>query len=67
MIFIDSYFFYDIWALPGQLNLFILQWEEVPSSRFDLTVLDSSDRKGTRTYIVATKDKKDGIYIYRHR
>ena len=57
---IASYFFSNIWVLFGQLDLFILQWEEVPGSGFDLTVLDPSDRKGTATYIVATKDKEKG-------
>ena len=28
---IASYFFSDIWVLFGQLDLFILQWEEVPA------------------------------------
>ena len=35
----------------GQLDLFILQWEEVLCSGFDLTVLDPSDRRGTDTYV----------------
>ena len=35
----------------GQLDLFILQWEEVSGSGFDLTVLDPSDRKGTDMYV----------------
>ena len=35
----------------GQLDLFILQWEEVPGSGFDLTVLDPSDRRGNDTYV----------------
>ena len=38
-------------GLFGQLDLFILQWEEVPGCGFDLTVLDPSDRKGTDTYV----------------
>ena len=42
---VASYFFFDIWVLFGQLDLFILQWEEVLCSGFDLTVLDPSDRK----------------------
>ena len=58
---IASYFFSDIWVLFGLLDLLILQWEEVPGSGFDLTVLDPSDRKGNRhVCIVATKDKKMG-------
>ena len=48
---IASYFFSDIWVLFGQLDLFILQWEEVLCSGFDLTVLDPSDRRGTDTYV----------------
>ena len=48
---VASYFFSDIWVLSGQLDLFIFQWEEVPGSGFDLTVLDPSDRKGTDTYV----------------
>ena len=38
--FIASYFFSYIWVLFGQLDLFILQWEEVLYDGFDLTVLD---------------------------
>ena len=37
----------------GQLDLFILQWEEVLCSGFDLTVLDPSDRKGIDTYALS--------------
>ena len=48
---IASYFFSDIWVLLGQLDLFILQWEEVLCDGFDLTVLDPSDRRGTGTYV----------------
>ena len=50
-LLIASYFFSDIWVLFGQLDLFILQWEEVLGSGFDLTVLDPSDRRGTDTYV----------------
>ena len=39
------------WVLFGQLDLFILPWEEVLCSGFDLTVLDPSDRKGNDTYV----------------
>ena len=48
----------------GQLDLFMLQWEEVPGSAFDLTVpgsgfdltvLDPSDRRGTDTYVSLLK------------
>ena len=38
-------------GLFGQLDLFILQWEEVLCSGFDLTVLDPSGTKGTDTYV----------------
>ena len=48
---IASYFFSDIWVLFGQLDLFILQWEEVLCSGFNLMVLDPSDRRGTDTYV----------------
>ena len=47
-----SYFFSDIWISFDQLDLFILQWEEVPGSGFDLMVLDPSDRRGTDTYVL---------------
>ena len=40
-----------IWVLFGQLDLFILQWEEVLCNGFDLTVFDPSDRRGTDTYV----------------
>ena len=53
-------------GLLVQLDLFILQWEEVPRSGFDLTVLDPSDRKGTDTYVSLLLRIKDEIYIYRH-
>ena len=45
MISIASYFFSDIWVLFGQLDIFILLWEEVLCDGFDLMVLDPSDRK----------------------
>ena len=55
---IASYFFSDIWVLFGQLDLFILQWEEVLCSGFDLTVLNPSDRKDNKMRsISATIDK----------
>ena len=64
-LYIMSYFFSDIWVLYRQLDLFILQWEEVLCSGFDLTVLDPSDRKGNDTYcIVAIEDKKMGFISY---
>ena len=63
-LLIASYFFSDIWVLSGQLDLFILQWEEVLCSGFDLTVLDPSDRRGAGThFIIAIKDKKIDLII----
>ena len=50
-LLIASYFFSDIWVLFGQLDLFILQWEDVLCSGFDLTVLDTGGRRGTNTYV----------------
>ena len=38
-------------GLFGQLDLFILQWEEVLCDGFDLTVLDPSDKKGNDMYV----------------
>ena len=61
---IASYFFSDIWVLFGQLDLFILQWEEVLCSGFDLTVLDPSDRRGTDTYVLLLLRINDGVYLY---
>ena len=49
----------------GQLDQFILQWEEVLCSGFDLMVLDPSDRRGTDTSIVASKDKTMGLSLHR--
>ena len=49
----------------GQLDLFILQWEEVLCSQFDIMVLDPSDRRGTDTSIVASKDKTMGLSLHR--
>ena len=48
----------------GQLDLFILQWEEVPGSGFDLTVLDTSDRKRTDTYVsLPLRIKRWDLYL----
>ena len=63
-MFIASYFFSDIWVLFGQLDLFILQWEEVLCSGFDLTVLDPSDRRGTDTYVSLLLRINGGVYLY---
>ena len=63
VIYILDYYilviFSDIWVLFGQLDLFILQWEEVLCDGFDLAVSSPSDRRGSdaRMYI---KDKKMG-------
>ena len=63
MVIFESLF--ELSVLFGQLDLFILQWEEVLCDGYDLTVLDPSDRKGTDTYcIVAIEDKKMGFISY---
>ena len=65
---IASYFFSDIWVLSDQLDPFILQWEEVPNSGFDLTVLDPSDRKGTATYVsLLLTIKRRDLYLPPYR
>ena len=51
MIIIASYFFSDIWVLFGQLDLFILQWEEVLCDGFDRIVFFPSDRGGNETHM----------------
>ena len=66
MIIIASYFFSDIWVLFGQLDIFILQWEEVLCDGFDLTVLDPSGRKGTDTYVSSLlRIKRRGLSLHR--
>ena len=61
---IASYFSSDIWVLFGQLDIFILQWEEVRGSGFNLTVLDPSDRKGTDTYVsLLLRIKRWDLYL----
>ena len=63
---IASYFFSDISVLFSQLDLFILQWEEVLCSGFDLTVLDPSDRRGTDTYVsLLLRIKRWGLSLHR--
>jgi len=43
-----------------------LQWEEVLCSGFDLTVLDSSDRKGTDMYVLLLlRIKRWGLSLHR--
>ena len=63
-MFIASYFFSDIWVLFGQLDLFILQWEEVLCDGFDLTVFDPSDRRGIDTYVSLLLSIKRWVYFY---
>ena len=68
MIAYSIVFFSDIWVLFGQLDLFILQWEEVLCDGFDLTVLDPSDRKGTDTYVsLLLRIKRRDPYIPPYR
>ena len=56
-----------MWVLFGQLDLFILQWEEVPSSGFDLTVLDPSDRRGTDTYVsLPLRITRWGLFLHKY-
>ena len=63
---IASYFFFDIWVLFGQLDLFILQWEEVICSGFDLTVLDPSDKKANDTYVsLLLRIKQWGLFPHK--
>ena len=63
---IASYFFSDIWVLFGQLDLFILQWEEVLCSGFDLTVLDPSDRRGTDTHVsLLLRINRWGLFLHK--
>ena len=60
---IASYFFSDIRVLFGQLDLFILQWEEVLCDGFDLMVLDPSDKRGTDTYASLLLRIKRWVYL----
>ena len=53
-------------VLFGQLDLFILQWEEVICDGFDLTLCDPSDRRGTDTYVtLLLRIKRWGLYLHR--
>ena len=63
MIIIASYFFSNLLIWFGQLDRFILPWEEVLCNGFDLAVLNPSDRKGHDTYVsfIAIKGKKMGL------
>ena len=50
-----------IFGFFGQLDLFILQWEEVLCDGFDHAVFFPSDRRGKRhVLIIAIKDNKMG-------
>ena len=54
-------------VLFGQLDLFILQWEEVLCSGFDLTVLDPSDRKGNDTYVsLLLRITRWGLFLHKY-
>ena len=65
-LLIASYFFSDIWVLFGQLDLFILQWEEVLYSGLNLAVLDPSNRRGTDTYVsLLLRIKRRGLSLHR--
>ena len=56
--------FMDIWVLFGQLDLFILQWEEVLCDGFDLTMLDPGDRKGNNTHVsLLLRIKRWDLYL----
>ena len=60
--------FSDIWVLFDQLDLFILQWEEVPGSGFELTVLDSSDKKETDMYVsLLLRIRRRDLYLPPYR
>ena len=64
---IASYFFSNIWVLFGQLDLFILQWEEELCDGFDLTVLDPSDRRGTNTYVLLPlRMTRCGLFLHKY-
>ena len=66
MIIIASYVFSETLVLFGQLDLFILQWEEVPGSGFDLTVLDPSGRKGNDTYVsLLLRITRWGLFLHK--
>ena len=63
---IASYFFSDIWVLFGQLDLFILQWEKVLCSGFDLTVLDPSDIRGNDMYVsLLLRITRWGLFLHK--
>ena len=50
----------------GQLDLFMLQWEEVLCDGFDLMVLDPSDRRGTDMYVsLLLRIKRWGLSLHR--
>ena len=50
----------------GQLDLFMLQWEEALCNGFNLTVLDPSDRRGTDTYVsLQLRITRRGLFIHK--
>src|SRR5215216_7014209 len=64
---IAYYFFSDSWVLFGQLDLFILQWEEVLCDGFDLTVLNPSDRRGNDTYVsLLLRITRWGLFLHEY-
>ena len=61
LVFLPQYL-----VLFTQLDLFILQWEEVLCDGFDLTVLDSSDRRGTDTYVsLLLRITRWGLFLHK--
>ena len=64
MINIGSCFFSDLLVSFGQLDVFILPWEEVLCNGFDLVVLNPSDRKGHDMYVsLLLRVKRWGLFI----
>ena len=64
MIVIASYFFSELLIWFGQLDLFILPWEDVLCDGFDLVVLNLSDRKRHDTHVSLLLRVKAGGYSY---
>ena len=66
MIAYSLVFLLRYWVLFGQLDLFILHWEEVLCSGLDLTVLDPSDRRGTDAYVsLLLRIKQWGLSLHK--
>jgi len=64
MIVIASYFFSDLLVWFGQLDLFMLPWEEVFCNESDFAVLNPSNRKGHDTYVsLLLRVTKWGLFI----